>query len=40
VGVSERSDRVEPLLVGHDKQNVRPGHDVILSGAERSRGIQ
>jgi hypothetical protein len=22
--VAERSDRIEPLLVGHDKQDVRP----------------
>ncbi len=31
VRVPERSDRIEPLLVGHDKQNVRPSHNVILS---------
>src|ERR1051325_3958165 len=26
VRVPQRSDRVEPLLVGHDEQNVRPAH--------------
>ena len=37
VRIPERSDRIEPLLVGHDEQNVRPGHKVILSKREESR---
>jgi len=26
VRIPERGDRIEPLLVGHDNQNVRPTH--------------
>jgi hypothetical protein len=39
VRVPERSDRIEPLLVGHDEQNVRPGHNVILSKAKNLGSI-
>jgi hypothetical protein len=37
--VPERSDRIKPLLVGHDEQNVRPGHNVILSEAKNLGSI-
>jgi len=37
--VPERSDSIEPLLIGHDKQNVRPGHNVILSEAKNLGSI-
>jgi hypothetical protein len=37
--VPERIDRVEPLLVGHDKQNVRPDHNAILSEAKNLGSI-
>src|SRR5262245_6591892 len=39
VRITERSDRVEPLLIGHDEQDVGPGHNVILSKAKWSRRI-
>jgi hypothetical protein len=39
VRVPERGDRIEPLLVGHDEQNVRPGHNFILSKAKNRGSI-
>jgi len=39
VRIAERSDRIEPLLVRHDKQYVGPGHNVILSKAKNLGSI-
>jgi hypothetical protein len=39
VRVTERSDRVEPLLVRHDKQYVGPGHNVILIPQSREKNL-
>jgi hypothetical protein len=37
--VAERSDRIEPLLVGHDKQDVRPSHNVMLIPQLRGKNL-
>jgi hypothetical protein len=37
--VAKRSDGVEPLLVGHDKQDVRPSHNVILIPQSREKNL-
>ena len=37
--VSERSDRVKPLLIGHDEQYVGPGHNVILIPQSREKNL-
>src|SRR5438045_4451700 len=37
--VAERSDRIEPLLVRRDEQNLRPGHTVIMSKAKNLGSI-
>jgi hypothetical protein len=39
VRVPERGDRIEPLLVGHDEQDVGPSHNVILSKAKNLGSI-
>jgi hypothetical protein len=39
VRVPERSDGIEPLLVGHDEQNVRLGHNVILIPLSREKNL-
>jgi hypothetical protein len=39
VRVTERSDRIEPLLVRHDEQYVGSRHNVILSGAKNLGSI-
>ena len=37
--VPERSDRIEPLLVGHDKQNVRPGGHLPVKWKSEDRNL-
>jgi hypothetical protein len=37
--VPQRSDGIEPLLIGHDKQNVRLTHIVIPSEAKNLGSI-
>jgi hypothetical protein len=39
VRVTERSDRIEPLLVRHDEQYVGSGHNVILIPQSREKNL-